>query len=503
MSQEPPRPILKLKLATQNLTSIQGASTPTSKGATTPKITLKFSTKPSGAPPSVAESSSIPKSTKKVKKPRPQLSTTQKRDYDTANGANGASSQPLATPLTSSGIKRLKLISTKKTPTTPFIKIKAKGKPPTRPLGVGYDSEASDCEEDPAIEEEFILRMQPGDDCEYLRKAIEEKSWGAKSQGGADIKLKFLRSDGRRAVLIIRGRVYAATLVDLPCIVEGMKSWDRRGFWKTADICQMLLVLGVVPTEGDALEYPIPKADVNKDTWAYSHGLTPPMRWVRKRRFRHRVDVRTIEAAEAEVERLFRLDAESLSTVKYELTDLDALNREINDPEEESDYGDQDAEGEPEGDDYFGNAADDRDDLEADLERAIMGDDDDSREMRHNAAFDAATTEATSHDSPSVEQGHTDSESGTPAAVKEDSGDDDSGSDDDGEDVDEDLLEQQADLMRQREEIADLKAAIDGQHAEYERVKNDILKKKILGKINSLKADLALKQAAIGEGEDD
>jgi TATA-binding protein-associated factor Taf7 len=32
--------------------------------------------------------------------------------------------------------------------------------------------------------------------------------------------------------------------VDLPCIVEGMKSWDRRGWYKSADICQMLLVLG-------------------------------------------------------------------------------------------------------------------------------------------------------------------------------------------------------------------------------------------------------------------
>jgi transcription initiation factor TFIID subunit 7 len=33
-----------------------------------------------------------------------------------------------------------------------------------------------------------------------------------------------------------------------------MKSWDRRGWYKSADICQMLLVLGRVNSDQEAME---------------------------------------------------------------------------------------------------------------------------------------------------------------------------------------------------------------------------------------------------------
>jgi transcription initiation factor TFIID subunit 7 len=93
--------------------------------------------------------------------------------------------------------------------------------------------------------------MEPGEDCEYLRKAVEERRFGLKKDGGVDVGMKFLQKDGRRAVVFIQGRIYAASLVDLPCIIEGMKSWDKKGWWKSADICQMLLVLGKVNSEED------------------------------------------------------------------------------------------------------------------------------------------------------------------------------------------------------------------------------------------------------------
>ena len=57
-----------------------------------------------------------------------------------------------------------------------------------RHIGLSYDSEASDREEDPWIEEQFILRMVPGDDCNYLRKAIEKKEIGQ----GTDVSITFL-----------------------------------------------------------------------------------------------------------------------------------------------------------------------------------------------------------------------------------------------------------------------------------------------------------------------
>jgi transcription initiation factor TFIID subunit 7 len=44
-----------------------------------------------------------------------------------------------------------------------------------RDAGLGYDSEASDREDDPAIEEQIILRCRPGEDAEYLKSCLERK----------------------------------------------------------------------------------------------------------------------------------------------------------------------------------------------------------------------------------------------------------------------------------------------------------------------------------------
>ncbi|MCJ1408998.1 hypothetical protein MMC19_003075 [Ptychographa xylographoides] len=558
MSQQ--RPTLKLKLTTSHPLTTPGASdsvaTPVSASGK-PKIKLKLGSKNPDSPlttssPSLtlSQPASDPKALKSAlkrakKEKLPPLATgkpnPKKRDHTTALITDELdTSGPATAPLTASGIKKIKLTTSRKTPTTPFIRVKAKGKPPHRPLGVGYDSEASDREEDPAIEEEFILRMIPGPDCEYIRTAIAEKRFGPRSQGGADVRLKFLRPDGRRAVVIVRGKIYAASLVDLPCVIEGMKSWDRRGWWKTADICQMLLVLGMVNSEAEAMEYPLPGKELDKVTWQYAHGLTPPMRWVRKRRFRKRVSNRTIEAVEEEVERLLRLDDECEGESRYEHLDLDRLSRGQS-GRAESEYGSQDARGEADKQSGYFDDVDTRDaeadaeaeddGLAADLERAMMatedneadGDQDPAEDSAHSATTPAARDSSHRAFDPAP---RTDSDAGTPAAgitSRDDSGDssssssdddddDDNDSDDDNADlarahaaaaeIDEDVLEQQADLQRQREEIADLEAAIRSQTAEYERQANLILKKKISGKIQSLKTDLELKMVAVGEGGD-
>ena len=180
-------------------------------------------------------------------------------------GASSAVAPFSATPL-SSGIRRIILKG-----------VKGKKLKEIRPEGVGYDSEASDQEDDPAIEEDFILRMLPGEDCQYLRQAVTEQQFGPPSQGGALVRMRFLRTDGRRAVVSINGTSYAAAMVDLPCIVEGMKSWNKRDWYKSVDICQMLLVLGPVKTDDEALDYPLPKRVLDHKTMQYAHGLTPPM----------------------------------------------------------------------------------------------------------------------------------------------------------------------------------------------------------------------------------
>lgn len=411
-----------------------------------------------------------------------------------------------------SQVKRIKLNT--RAPSSPIIRLKTKpgGKPPPRSLGVGYDSECSDREEDPAIEEEFILRMAPGPDCDYLKQAVTDRKFGPKSEGGADVRMRFLRPDGRRAVVKIQGRQYAACLVDLPCVIEGMKSWDRRGWWKSADICQMLLILGSVDSEDAALEYPLPMRDLDEKTWQYAHGLTPPMRWVRRRRFRKRISNRTIEAVEEEVERLCKADDECIGESQYEVLDLDRITREQSAVEgseenggynmlgnagmqDELEYGEQDAEGDfDDGTQYFKNGeGDDGDDgLEADLERAMMMDYDTKDPPESSATLAQAPPEIASFTSAVA----------TPS--KDDTGEDEESSDEDeASDIDEDVLERQQELQRQREEVADLESAIKSQEVELERLQNPILKQKMLKKIQSLQADLALKRAATGEQVDD
>lgn len=513
------RPTLKLKLTTAPQSpSTPSNLTPSSGG---PKIKLKINSNPktSGPPSSDPAPPSKAKAARKPKKEhstRISTPTAKKRDLaastlsdedDIEEGHLASKSSPLP------HVKRIKLKT--RAPSTPFIRLKNCGRPPNRPLGVGYDSEASDREEDPAIEEEFILRMTPGPDCDYLRQAVIDKRFGVKSEGGADVRMRFLQPDGRRAVVTIQGRHYAASMVDLPCIVEGMKSWDRRGWWKTADICQMLLVLGRVDNEDEALNFPLPTRDLDEKTWQYSHGLTPPMRWVRRRRFRKRISNRTIEAVEEEVERLCKVDEEFEGEISYEMLDLEHLAREestkASGEEEQAgyntlgdagmqgglDYGEQDAEGDiDDGPTYFEaidpSANADDDGLEADLERAMMMD-----------ADEADDSGALTQPMPTPSAIDTAPPSAAATPFKNDDSGDDSSDEDVDTEVDEDLLEQQQDLQRQREEIADLEAAIKGQEAELERLQNPILKQKLVKKIQSLRADWELKRGAIGEGGDD
>jgi len=75
--------------------------------------------------------------------------------------------------------------------------------------------------------------MVPGEDCDFLRQAIENKEMGRET----DVWMKF--KDDRRAVVSVRGRLYAAALVDLPCIIESSKTVDKKNIYKTADICQV------------------------------------------------------------------------------------------------------------------------------------------------------------------------------------------------------------------------------------------------------------------------
>ncbi|NP_001129349.1 transcription initiation factor TFIID subunit 7-like [Rattus norvegicus] len=166
-------------------------------------------------------------------------------------------------------------------------------------------------EESHEIEEQFILRLPPV-------------------------------TDGHHAVVQVENVSLPAKLVNLPCVIGSLKTVDRKTFYQTADISQMLVcspegephsspeepVISTGPTVTGHIEG---KAEKKKYNW--KHGITPPLKNVRKKRFRKTTkklpDVKQMDeinfseytqspSVEKEVKRLLCSDAEAVS-VRWEV----------------------------------------------------------------------------------------------------------------------------------------------------------------------------------------
>lgn len=256
--------------------------------------------------------------------------------------------------------------------------------PKTKPYMQGYDREL-DSEDDEtgdgmAFEEQLILRLPEGPgiagELDELRSAIKRRG------AYPDVWLKF--KDSRRAVFHVGTQLYAAKLVDMPTVSESFKTLDNKQMFKIADISQMLLVERPIAQEGEAMETGAPASGMrvgfNVDDYIYPHGITPPMRWARKRRFRRRIHNRTIEAVEKEVESLLN-DDKRAERVEYEFIDAataDAIEHEI---ANERNAAPVDSDGEGRGSDAGSDAGGDENvdqDLAAELDAALADEDEES-----------------------------------------------------------------------------------------------------------------------------
>lgn len=532
MSGAPPvsqRPQLKLKLSSRPVNpqadGVQPLQTPNPTSAVrTPSIKLKL-----GKPLSAVDSASKPQ---KPDTPTatPGSATKKRKRPSVANDSEDdprrhAPKPPLIRKLTLKQSSQPTQAS--KTAQAQTLKFKSKGKAPKRALGVGYDSELDIREADPFIHEGFVLRMQPGPDCDYLRKAIDDGTAGlARAKGGADIRMRMLDTLGRRGIIIIKGNQYATSLVDLPCLVEGMKSWDKRGWIKSLDISQMLLVLGRCYTDEEARNYALPE-DVDPKNYQYAHGLTAPMKWVRKRRFartkRARVD--DIEAVERRVNALLEADKAAISS-RYQLLDhdprLDEERYSSGLDEDEDAIGEDD----DEVDGYFSlqtgqhgsvvetpmfteTPVEDIGQDEVDeFERMFAGDDegaeaDTASQVRNTLhipeAGDSSFAVTSTSASPSITVAH------TPVSAAEQTSDDDDDDGEDDEDLDDAEKEGDENLQQVKGRIEDLQEKIAEQTDLLRQTQNAILKKKLARKIQDLKDDVAMmkKNAGLGGDEDD
>lgn len=127
-----------------------------------------------------------------------------------------------------------------------------------------------------------------------------------------------------------------AKIVDLPSIIESLKTIDNKSFYKTADICQMIICKDE-PDLPSAVEEESPNKNKKKDPnkvdkkFLWPHGITPPCKNLRKRRFRKTLKKKFVEAPEIEkeVKRLLRADNEAVNC-KWELiTDEDDHHKSI------------------------------------------------------------------------------------------------------------------------------------------------------------------------------
>ncbi|GJP45030.1 hypothetical protein CLOM_g4415 [Closterium sp. NIES-68] len=107
--------------------------------------------------------------------------------------------------------------------------------------------------------------------------------------GDAALEL-FFQADGRTGSFVMGGEAFSANLLDLPAVVESWKTYDDNSLVKTADVGQMIVV-----REPSEAERPIEGPESR-------NGLTPPMRDVRRRRFRREPDLNPEIVEEVETE---------------------------------------------------------------------------------------------------------------------------------------------------------------------------------------------------------
>ncbi|XP_057430277.1 transcription initiation factor TFIID subunit 7 [Lotus japonicus] len=123
------------------------------------------------------------------------------------------------------------------------------------------------------MEEQFILRVPPNV-AERIERLLNENNPSSSEDKSLDLSFN---EDGRSGTFAIEDEHFPASLLDLPCVVESYKTYDDNSLIKSADIGQMIMVR----ESGDAAP----------DEIEYRHGLTPPMRDARKRRFRREPDL--------------------------------------------------------------------------------------------------------------------------------------------------------------------------------------------------------------------
>ncbi|CAG8568145.1 15610_t:CDS:2 [Funneliformis caledonium] len=141
-----------------------------------------------------------------------------------------------------------------------------------RPIILGKIPEDDDIEDkDVPVEEQFILRLMVPED---VKQRFREKVKSGKSIEDIGIIFK----DPRRAIFTFENQKYRARLVDLPCIIEAQKTFNKIQYYKVADICQMLIVESQISSQEDEQLFTENSKSSNVDEFEWYDGLTPSLK---------------------------------------------------------------------------------------------------------------------------------------------------------------------------------------------------------------------------------
>ncbi|KAH6599460.1 hypothetical protein BASA61_002558 [Batrachochytrium salamandrivorans] len=266
-------------------------------------------------------------------------------------------------------------------------------------------------------------------------------------------------------------------LVDLPCIIESLKTIDNKQFYKVADVAQMIVVSDPVdPTAANTTTTSSSRSRASADG-SWPDGLTPPMADVRRRRFRKRISKKAIEDVEQEIERLLLADADAVD-VKYDVHDRrdgdgstigggsvgDAL-----DGSEMADLMDKDDDG------------DDQDsDLAAEIQEALDAEDDaNSQDGDDDKESEDDDEEEDDDNDAQGDDGDNESEDGGPEDVE-------------GDDREDAHLKKQANLLQH--EIQDLERKLVEKNAQASSQVNPIMRKRFEEIVGKLTSELDIKR---------
>ena len=185
------------------------------------------------------------------------------------------------------------------------------------------------------LENHFVLRL-PQQPAQALREAIHTHTGANNLKGRLFIQLE--PDTATSSQYLRRGHVqfdewnFTCRLMDLPTMIESHKTIDKKTFYKVGDISQLLICKegnGQFNDEEEESSLVKKLKDPNKvdKKYVYPHGVAPPLKNCKKRRFRKTLKQKYVEApqTEKEVKRLLRVDNEAVS-VTWELITQTELN---------------------------------------------------------------------------------------------------------------------------------------------------------------------------------